>query len=360
MKFSLFLIIQILLLTSCSTYRLITYNFPGNGDQYIFPSINFPASPTPQSLPTSYTSLHFCPKFQHFLCTHNTLAFLMIQNDTLRIEYYAPSISPSCRLDLFSISKSIVAEVIAVACQEGYFSSLSDTLGQYLKKIPPRYASISIRDLLNMRSGIQHSIYYTTRLYYSHNLSKTLSHIPTYCLSGEYYGYSNADTQWLVTLFEEVTKKKFADYFYQKIWHPLHMENPGSWTLDSRRYQTVRGFCGLNLCARDLAKIGLCYLHDGYYHNQSIIPVHWVNAIFNNPVYPNPTPEGTIYNMHWRLLSSGQEILAKGLRGQYLYLNKKTNTLIIRLGTRESSVEWLSLFHQLIASLSSTNDFSKK
>lgn len=55
-------------------------------------------------------------------------------------------------------------------------------------------------------------------------------------------------------------------------------------------------------------------------------------------VYPNPTPEGTIYNMHWRLLSSGQEILAKGLRGQYLYLNKKTNTLIIRLGTRESSV----------------------
>ena len=138
------------------------------------------------------------------------------------------------------------------------------------------------------------------------------------------------------------------------------MENPGSWTLDSRRYQTVRGFCGLNLCARDLAKIGLCYLHDGYYHNQSIIPVHWVNAIFNNPVYPNPTPEGTIYNMHWRLLSSGQEILAKGLRGQYLYLNKKTNTLIIRLGTRESSVEWLSLFHQLIASLSSTNDFSKK
>lgn len=360
MKFLFFILFYGFLLTCCSTYRLITHNFPGSGDQYIFPCVSFPASSSPLPIPTSYSASHFSREFQHFLRTHHTLAFLMIQNDTIRIEYYAPHLSPNQTIDLFSISKSIVASVAGIAYEEGYLSSLSDTLGQYFKNLLPHYPCISIDDLLNMRSGIHNSMYYTTRLYYSHNLSGTLSRIPQHLSPGRTYEYNNAATQWLVALIEEVTQMNFADYFYQKLWLPLGMEDRGNWTIDSRRQKHVRGFCGLNLSARDLGKLGLCYLHNGHYAGQQVIPSTWMDSTFHGSASSQPTPEDPIYHMHWRIFVPDEEVLAKGLLGQYLYLNKKTNTVIIRLGSRESSVEWLPFFRELMDSPKAISGFCSK
>lgn len=360
MKFLFFILLSGYLLTCCSTYRLITCNFPGSGDQYIFPCVSFPASSSPLPIPTSYSASHFSREFRHFLQKHHTLAFLMIQDDTIRIEYYAPHLSPDQNIDLFSISKSVVASVTGIAYEEGYLSSLSDTLGQYLKNLPPRYNCISIDNLLNMRSGIHNSMYYTIRLYYSHNLPGTLSRIPLHLSPGGTYEYNNAATQWLVTLIEQVTKRHFADYFYQKLWLSLGMEDTGNWTIDSRRQKNIRGFCGLNLSARDLGKLGLCYLHNGYYAGKQIIPSAWLDSTFHCPASVTPTPEDPVYHMHWHIFVPDEEILAKGLLGQYLYLNKKTNTIIIRLGTRESSVEWLPFFRKLMASPHTATDFFPK
>lgn len=347
-----------LLFLSCTPYRMFIYNIPHAGDQQYFPKACFPPSSTPRKLPIKYEALP--DSFSKFLRSHHTLAFLWIQNDTVRLEYYAPQAHPSMALDLFSISKSIVAGMIAIAQEEGYISSLSEKLGDYFSDLPAGYEEITLNDLLNMRSGIKESFLITTKLYYSNHLNAAIRHIPLQYLPGQQYEYSNATTQWLIAVIEKATGTPFENYFYQKIWQPLGMENTGSWTLDSRRHHTVRGFCGLNLCLRDLARIGWCFLHEGNYFGRQIIPEEWIARTFSPPTDMKRTPDHFLYNRHWRIITPNEKFLAKGFLGQYLYIDKKTNTLLIRLGTAESSVDWLTLFEQLTRNITSPEQLVSK
>ncbi len=342
----IFFIFYFSVFIACTPSRILVHNFPESGDRHNFPCVSFSAAETPQSLPVKYDTLYTTATFRKFLRSHHTLAFLVIQNDTIRAEYYAPHHRKKEAIDLFSISKSIVAGVLAIAQQEGYISGLSDKLGDYFTDLPPGFRDISLADLLNMRCGIKESFYTTTKMYYSNDLNKALKQLHLHAPPGQQYEYCNPATQWLVAVIEQTTDMKFSDYFYQKVWLPLRTEYDGSWSLDSRKQSTVRGFCGLNMAPRDLAKFGICYLHNGKYLGQQIIPAGWVeNTFFTSPDMIK-TPDDFIYNMHWRIITPDEEFLAKGLLGQYMYLNKKTNTVIIRLGTSESNVEWIPFLRQ--------------
>ncbi len=352
MKFGIFFCF--FLLFSCTPCRVLMYNIPQVGDQHLFPKVVFPPSSHPRALPVRTDSIP--SGFYSFLRSHRTLAFLLIRNDTVRLEYYAPHIRPDMTLDLFSISKSIVASVLALACEEGYIGSLSDPLENYFSDLPAGYSQITLNDLLDMRSGIKNSFWKTTQMYYSHNLDRTIRHIPLGLPPGRQYEYSNAATQWLVAIIEKATGKTFQDYFYEKIWRPLHLENEGSWSLDSRTHYKVRGFCGFNLSLRDLGRIGLCYLHGGEYGGDRIIPAGWLSCTFSPPPHSERTPDHFLYHKQWRIITPNEKLLAKGFLGQYLYLDKKHNTVIIRLGTAESSADWLSLFGQWAAKQYSTGD----
>lgn len=344
----LFYIFIFLTFTVCCTpCRIFTYNFPRTSDQQHFPRIYFPASSIPHPIPSKHNST--IPSLNQFLQKHHTLAFLWIHNDTIQAEYYAPHVTTEQTLDLFSISKSVVAAVLAIAWKEGYISDISDKLTYYIPDIPPAYQEISLVNLLNMRCGIEASWYTSTVLYHSSHLDKTLRNIPLLTFPDTRYEYCNAATQWLIPLIEKTTGQKFTDYFYQKLWQPLGMEYPGNWSIDSPKYQTARGFCGLSTSLRDLAKIGLCFLHEGYYGGKEILPPAWIDKTFTLPPASEQSGEESVYNMHWRILTPNEEFLAKGLLGQYLYLNKKDNDLIIRLGSKESSVDWIPFFRQLIS-----------
>lgn len=347
MKPLFYLFIYLILTPCCTPCRIFTYNLPRTGDQQHFTRIYFPADSTPHFIPSRPIS---SPQtLYQFLSMHHTLAFLWIHNDTVRAEYYAPEVSAGQMLDLFSISKSVVAGVLAIACEEGYVTNISDKLEQYIPDLPSAYKGITLVNLLNMRCGINASWYTSTLLYHSNHLNKTLRRIPLRTLPDQEYEYCNAATQWLIAVIEKATGQKFTDYFYQKLWQPLGMEHAGNWSIDSPKYQTARGFCGLSTTLRDLAKLGLCYLHQGYYGGKQILPPTWVNQTFTILPHTGQSEGKFIYNMHWRIITPREEFLAKGLLGQYMYVNKKSNTLIIRLGSKESSVDWIPFFRQLIS-----------
>ena len=348
MKYYILIFLIINTLASCTTCRLIAYNVPQYGDMEHFPSVLFPASPSASPFPEQYNSGYTTPEFRHFLHSHHTTALLMVQNDTIRLEYYAPTIHPDQQLEVFSVSKSIVAGVLAIAQQEGYIHAMTDKLSDYIPHLPQGYGNISLQNLLDMRSGIKTNLANSAWLYYSSHLNKSLKHLPLESQPGSEYEYSNAVTQWLINVIEKATGQIFSEYFYQKFWQPLHMESPGSWSLDSRKNNTVRGFCGLNLSVRDLARIGNCFLHNGRSEGQQILPADWLQKTFSPPLEEKQNSDDFIYHMHWRIITPNVEFLAKGLFGQYVYINKAENTIVIRLGSQESSVAWIPFFRQLI------------
>ena len=357
MKYCIWIYFVINCCISCTSYRLITNNFPQYGDMNHFPCVEFTSSSNPHPIPFKYYQYNFSHDFQKFLHSHHTTALLLIQNDTIRLEYYAPSVRSGEPLEVFSISKSVVAGVLAIACEEGYISSVKDKLSIYFPQLPEGYEDITLEDLLDMRSGIKTTMYNSAWLYYSNNLNRNLKHTPLSSSPGSTYAYSNTATQWLIAVIEKATGQKFSDYFYRKLWEPLHTEHTGSWSIDSRKHNTVRGFCGLNISLRDLARLGICYLHNGQYEGKQLIPDTWLKETFSPSPDEKLNTDDFIYHMHWRIITPQVEFLAKGLFGQYMYINKAENSIVIRLGSNESTIAWIPFFRQLLnpASASAIN-----
>lgn len=346
MKLFIFVLFVLINFISCIPYRTLNHAQPQIGDCALFPQVVFPASETPYLLPCKIQPTDNKNRLHHFLHKTGSFAFLVIHQDTIINEYYLLPELKQLATDAFSLSKVFVATTVCVALQEGYIGNLEDTLGKYISGLPGSYQNIRIIDLLNMRSGIKTTFRNTAQIYYSNHLNRTSLKAPIISSGGKKYRYSNQSTQLLITLLEKSTQREFTDYFFEKIWEPMQMEHKGYWSLDSKKYHTARGFAGLSLTARDIAKLGLLYLHNGCLNHHRIIPVSWIDYTLSPAEELRITPE-FYYHLQWKIITPGEEFLAKGLAGQYLYINKRTNTIIVRLGFRNTSTDWPIFFRHL-------------
>lgn len=67
----------------------------------------------------------------------------------------------------------------------------------------------------------------------------------------------------LLRFLDRVTGETVAQYTQDKLWQPMGMEYPASWSLDSTTDGMEKTNTGLNARAIDFARIGLMFLHNG-------------------------------------------------------------------------------------------------
>jgi CubicO group peptidase (beta-lactamase class C family) len=74
--------------------------------------------------------------------------------------------------------------------------------------------------------------------------------------SGTCFRYNNYNLVLLGMVLEHVTGGTVSAYLQEKLWQPLGMEFPASWSLDSQRHGMEKMESGLNARAIDFAKFG--------------------------------------------------------------------------------------------------------
>lgn len=326
---------------SCAIVRGTAYNKPSVGDRNLFASYHYDAMAEPHLLERDISDpLQMSPEFMKN--TH-TLAYIVVRDGALISESYAEGFGPESETDLFSISKSIVSLLLGIAIGEGKVGGIYDKVGDYLPDIDPRLGEIKLADLLDMCSGIDNTFWLKTRHYYGFNLRRSASGARVASRKAGRFAYSDCSTQLLSMVIEAATEQPITEYFRVKLWEPLGMEYSGSWSYDSKKHKNARAFCGLNMTARDVVKIGLLCLDEGRYNRMQIVPARWI-GLTTQLRHDGPTViDGYYYNNHWRVVSSDR-YFAKGLFGQYLYIDRSNNTVIVRLGTKEGGVKWIEYF----------------
>jgi len=241
------------LLQSCYIHRAYKYRNFELKDIPKFDTAFLPASTSPfyfkQGSATRYPKLK--PTLDSLLANKYTYAFLVIKNDSIIYEKYFDGLNDSLLYPSFSVSKSFVSTLVAIAHEEGSISSLQDPITKYLPSLlkrDKRFSNITIQHLLDMRSGIKSSEEYENpfsdvlKLGFTKNITaKTLK------LSIEKNPgndtYKSVNTQLLGLIVEQATGKKLQQYMHEKLWQPLGMESDATWNIDSRKHETVRDFC---------------------------------------------------------------------------------------------------------------------
>ncbi|MEG2071027.1 MAG: serine hydrolase [Bacteroidales bacterium] len=280
-----------------------------------------------------------------------TTAFLVIENGKIIYEKYYDKHQVSDAFQVFSISKSLVALTLGIAIDEGFIDSIYDSVKKYTPEIDTSLYGMRLIDLLDMRTGIKNSFILTTKLYYGNNIRSISDKVKYDEAIGSKFEYSNWATQQLMFVIEAATKQAFPEYFKEHLWDKLHPEYAGAWSLDSEKDSNARAFGGLSISARDLATVGLLMLNEGKLGDQQVISPEWIKETFTLHYYDvsafslkgNDYP----YNMNWRIIKNREKICAIGFLGQYLYINKTDNRIIIRFGNKNGKVDWIDFMMSL-------------
>ncbi len=394
----LLLVIISLLLNSCYIVRGIYWNLATINDYKKFQNVNIKKPDVPFTFKRSTTGLHFDTitydqtlyKFDDFLDENKCVAFLIIRNDSILYEKYFDNRNEESIVPSFSASKSIVSAMVGIAIAEGKIKSVDQSITDYLPELlkqDERFSKITIKDLLNMRSGVLYKESYlnpfgnTTKSYYGRDL---LAQMKTLKIEGEpdkKFEYKSINVQLLSFIIERATGKKISDYLQEKIWQPIGMEFDASWSIDSRRHQEAKAFCCLNVRARDYAKIGRLYLDKGNWNGKQIIPEDWVEA--STVVRKNT--QNFFYTYLWwhnveqtivsdtskqkgsevsRIITRNNnegkavqyqlkpmnDFFASGLLGQFIYVYPEKNIIIVRLG-KNTKINWPRLFNKIAKEL---------
>lgn len=353
LKKTTFLILIILMISSCKVSRFVYYNFADITDHKIFPKREISIDPTnlPFQYPVSDNPVEFGymkfedqqMPFDEYLEENETVAFLIIKNDTIIYEKYFNDYEESSIVASFSVAKSITSILIGCAIEDGLIKSEFDHIDKYLPELKiDGIHNLSIYDLLQMRSGLKYEESYwnpfgdAANFYYGTDIKKYVNELEFIHEPGTKFHYSSGDAQILGLLLEKVLNgKSISKYLEEKLWIPLGMEYPASWSLDKKE-GVEKTFCCLNARARDFAKIGSLYLKEGNWQGKQILPRSWVKKA---AVIDTNTTSQWYYSYQW-WHTGNEDYFAQGILGQYIYINPKENTVIVGLGKENGEVSW--------------------
>lgn len=283
--------------------------------------------------------------FQEFLDATQTNAFLVIRDGKITYEKYLNGKTESTVLPSYSVAKTMTSLVIGQLIDEGTLNE-DNTFVSYLPrfKAGTSFDKVTIRDLLDMKSGIGVSdnypsgpagwgvaiaqMYATTDMNYFLNNNRKMREEP-----GSFAEYRSVNTQMLGLIIQEVTGNSLADEFSNRIWKRVRADYNATWNVDKvGGYE--KAFCCFNASARDYARVGQALLSG----MPDIASPSWSKRLSTSEVNLD---YGWGYSAQMWHPYPGINLMM-GLHGQYIYQDKATKTVIIKLSDMPTSSDGIS------------------
>jgi len=275
-----------------------------------------------------------------------TIAYLIIQDDSIKFEKYWDGYNDSSITNSFSAAKSIISLLIGIAIDDGYIKSVNQKVGDFFPEFNVGdNTKLTIKHLLTMSSGLNWKEGYsslfspTTQAYYGSNLNKLIFNLKVTEEPGLIYKYLSCNTQLLAFIVEKATKMSISEYASKKLWIPLGAKHNAYWSLDKKNGME-KAYCCFNSNAQDFARIGKLCLNGGIWNGEKIISKEYLDESFNPVIYLKDEEGSAVdyYGYQWWMVNyKGYKInYARGLLGQYIFMIPEKNTVIVRLGKKRS------------------------
>jgi CubicO group peptidase (beta-lactamase class C family) len=337
------LLLCIYILASGKTYlvKALTYNFVDIDDNILFYQRKIKAGEGiewPQH--HEYNKRKVPPYLNAELEKWKSVAFLIIKQDSVLYEKYWEGYSAKSISNSFSMAKSIVGVLTGIALSEGKIKNIDDAVAEYLPEFQEENKSrITIRHLLMMSSGLDWDEAYanplsvTTEAYYGDDLKSLVLRQNVLQEPGKEFIYQSGNTELLALILEKATGMSLSEYTSEKLWKPLHAVRNAEWSLD-RNNGHEKAYCCFYSNARDFARIGSLYLHNGEMFGKQIVPKEYVQmSVIPGQLTDRGNPN-TSYGLHWWITSyNGHKIFyMRGILGQYVVVIPDQQIVFVRLG----------------------------
>jgi len=220
-----------------------------------------------------------------FVDNRNTQAVVVIRHGVIVAEQYSDGNNRFSLATSWSTAKSFTSALIGIAIEQGLIGSVDDKACLYLSEwdcdevvclsldCPKSRAEISIRDLLEMRSGLEDesiggfSIYSSAddQLFFALNRTGVKT-------SGTEFLYSNSDSMILSGILETATGMSAKEFAERDLFPSIQMT--GDWWSDKEGHTMT--YCCIDAISRDFARFGLLFARNGMWKESKIVTPEWV------------------------------------------------------------------------------------
>jgi CubicO group peptidase (beta-lactamase class C family) len=358
MKRVLLFISILVLASSCKVGRFVYYNFADITDHKVFPKRTIENDTANIFYFQNSDEGNFKFKmtdgssFEDFLEDNHTVAFLVIQNDTIKYQNYFNGYDESTVVASFSMAKSFTSFLIGCAIEDNLIASVDEPVTNYIPELKDNgFDKVTIENLLQMTSGLKFNESYVNpfghaaTFYYGRNLEKATLRLKLEEEPGTRMRYVSGDTQILGLILDRALKDKtISEYLEEKLWTKTGMQYQASWSIDKKKDGIEKTFCCLNARAIDFAKFGRLYLNNGNWEGEQLVSEDWVKQSTKTDTL-NGSYEG--YQYQWWIPNDEGDFIAEGILGQFIYVSPSENLIIVRLGEKYGNVGWESAFEKI-------------
>jgi CubicO group peptidase (beta-lactamase class C family) len=303
-----------------------------------------------RALPATYHLDGEQRSVEEFLVDTDTAALLVLVDGEIRHERYMLTGGPDVRWMSMSVAKSFVSALVGIAVDEGHIGGVHESISDYVPVEPgSAYDGVSIKAVLQMSSGARWNEDYSdpasdiggigaAMLGVDGGLDGFVARMVKESEPDTVCRYNSGETQVLGALVARATGRPLADYMQEKLVEPLGFESPGAWITDA--LGTEMYFAGLNLTARDFARLGELYRRGGNWNGRQVVPASWVNdsLTIDSPIREPGRPiigdeaVGLGYGYQWWLPPGDRgEFSAIGVYNQFVYVDPHRRTTIVKL-----------------------------
>lgn len=310
--------------------------------------------------------------------------FIALKNGEVIVEAYYNGYSPEKRHEMMSVNKSFTGTMIGVLVAEGKLDT-AKLIPEYLPELKNTgWGDATLRQTLDMTTGVDwnedetdeksHIIQGTTAVGLQHvrsdypfsNGISILKSVGKKYEHGKTYSYLSGNTEVLGWLITRVSNKHWQDVFSEKIWSKLGAERDALIVVDSGGQGAAHA--GFNATLRDTARFGVMMAQNGYYNGQQIVSKEWVDDIRYGDDAVRRAWQGTraskdfgdsaFYRSQYWVLDSDKGIfLARGFRGQTIYINISENLVGVFQSSAGNSV---AITHQQLGIMQQISQYLKQ
>ncbi|MDD9723022.1 serine hydrolase [Sulfitobacter sp. PR48] len=263
-------------------------------------------------------------------------SLLVLKDGQIVHESYYKGTGAEDRRISWSVAKSYLSALVGVLLAEGAIDSIDDPVTKYAPRLAGgAYDGATLRQVLNMASGVTFDEDYLDFNSDINRMGRVLALggrmddfaaglTETFAPPGETWQYVSIDTHVVGMVVRGATNRTVADLLSEKIIQPLGLEYAPYYVSDGVGTAFVLG--GLNITTRDYARFGQMFAERGTWQGRQVVPADWVDASTRASA-----PGGAGYGYQWWIPdgSAPGEYMARGVYGQYIYIDTARQVVIV-------------------------------
>ena len=263
-----------------------------------------------------------------------TQAVVLIKDGFLVGERYANGYDQASYGTSWSMAKSFYASLIGISIDRGEIGSLDDRVAEYLDYFNDQRSEITIRDLLDMSSGLEMPDHEHEKMFFTSDHLEYARSVGYEQPAGKVFQYNNVNSMLLADILQQATGVAADVLLTERVLNKIGLTDVTLWRDAAGNPLT---YCCIDTTARQYSRFGLLFSRDGKWNNEQIISADYVDQTFSvvwGDLNSQTINQQRGYSLHWWNSRNDEKAVIfnnSGKFGQYIFVDRENDLVFTRI-----------------------------